>query len=190
MIACIAYEVLVGEVLDETDFGADFSMPSGTSLLGRLRLSNVTPFWSFVNPTTGGSPFFTNSQSPRKIINTSIFENICGAERTRKLVSCQSEGLPGDLLVNVTPQLKNNPAHRKPDGPVVELSLSLTHTHLISGCVDTNVGAHALVKFVIHSSQPSTDGLLPNFQLRRRHTSVVVLHSQAIITPNDCCSSV
>lgn len=64
MIAYVAYAVLVGEVLDEVDFGVDFSVPSGTSLLGRLRLSNVTPLVSFVKPTTGGSPFFTNSQSP------------------------------------------------------------------------------------------------------------------------------
>lgn len=49
-----------------TDFGGESaaSVPRGRFLRGRLRLSNVTPSPSFVTPTTGGSPFLTNSQRP------------------------------------------------------------------------------------------------------------------------------
>ena len=45
----------------------DFSSPfigKGTSLLGRFNVSSVTPSVSFVMPTTGGSPFLTNSYNP------------------------------------------------------------------------------------------------------------------------------
>lgn len=50
-----------------TDFGGDSadSVPKGGFLRGRLRPSSVTPFPSFVTPTTGGSPFLTNSQRPK-----------------------------------------------------------------------------------------------------------------------------
>lgn len=56
----------VGDVPVETVFGglAGLSTPKGIALRGRLRLSSVTPLPNFVIPTTGGSPFLTNSQSP------------------------------------------------------------------------------------------------------------------------------
>lgn len=71
----------------------------------------------------------------------------------------QSECLPSNLLVDIALQLKNNPAHGQSHGPVVELSLSFTHTLLIALSVDTDVGAHALVKLVVHPPQPPLDGL-------------------------------
>lgn len=60
---CIYWEE---DGLDVTDLGpvVSASVPRGGFLRGRLRLSKVTPFPSFVRPTTGGSPFLTNSQRP------------------------------------------------------------------------------------------------------------------------------
>ena len=56
--------------LDVTDLGgvAEASVPSGGFLRARLRLSKVTPLPSFVTPTTGGSPFLTNSQRPGRCV--------------------------------------------------------------------------------------------------------------------------
>ena len=52
-------------------------MPRGGFLRARLRLSKVTPFPSFVIPTTGGSPFFTNSHRPViKSISINCFTNV------------------------------------------------------------------------------------------------------------------
>lgn len=45
-----------------------FFTSKGTSRRARFRLSNVTPFPNFVIPTTGGSPFLTNSHIPVRII--------------------------------------------------------------------------------------------------------------------------
>lgn len=45
-----------------------FFTSSGTSRRARLRLSNVTPLPNFVIPTTGGSPFLTNSHIPVRIV--------------------------------------------------------------------------------------------------------------------------
>lgn len=52
--------------MEEVDLGGAgrASAPRAGLLRARLRLSNVTPLPSLVNPTTGGSPFFTNSQRP------------------------------------------------------------------------------------------------------------------------------
>lgn len=43
-------------------------VPRAGLLRARLRLSRVTPLPSFVSPTTGGSPFFTNSQRPAAVV--------------------------------------------------------------------------------------------------------------------------
>lgn len=39
----------------------------GSSFLGLLRSSSVTPFASFVMPITGASPFLTNSYNPANV---------------------------------------------------------------------------------------------------------------------------
>lgn len=54
------------EGLEDVDFGGlGISLvPRGVALRGRFKLSSVTPFPSFVKPTTGGSSLFTNSQRP------------------------------------------------------------------------------------------------------------------------------
>lgn len=79
-------------------------------------------------------------------------------------MASQSERLPSDLLVQISLQLEDNAAHGKPDGPVVEFTLTLTHTLLIALGVDTNVGAHPLVQLVVHASQSPFDGLLCDLQ--------------------------
>lgn len=45
-----------------------FFTSRGTSRLARFRLSSVTPLPNFVIPTTGGSPFLTNSHIPARIV--------------------------------------------------------------------------------------------------------------------------
>lgn len=54
------------EGLEEVDLGGASRLSASKAglLRGRLRLSRVTPLPSFVTPTTGGSPLWTNSQSP------------------------------------------------------------------------------------------------------------------------------
>mgnify|MGYP006876458320 CR=1 FL=1 len=56
----------VGSELEEALFGGEARLlvPRGGFLRARLRESRVTPFPSFVMPTTGGSFLLTNSQRP------------------------------------------------------------------------------------------------------------------------------
>lgn len=56
----------MGDVLVDAVLGglALFFTSRGTSRRARFRLSNVTPLPNFVIPTTGGSPFLTNSHIP------------------------------------------------------------------------------------------------------------------------------
>lgn len=107
---------------------------------------------------------------------------------TRQLVARQSECLTSNLLVQITLQLKHHPTDREPDSPVVELSLTLTHTLLIALGVHTDIGADPLVEFVLHASQPSLNSLFRDLERRSRHTPVVVFHAQPEISPNHCRS--
>lgn len=164
-------------------------VPSGGSLRARLRDSRVTPLPSFVMPTTGGSSFLTNSQRP-KCSQCGCWQVMGRRPRlTRQLMPSQSECLPSNLLVQVSLQLKDNAAHRKPNSPVIEFTLTLTHTLLVTLGVDTDVGAHPLVELVVHPSQSSLDRLLCNLQSRSRHPTVVVLHAKPEVSPYHCCSA-
>ena len=98
-------------------------------------------------------------------------------QHTRQLVASQSECLAGDLLVQISLQLKDDSAHGQSHSPVVEFTLTLTHTLLITLGVDTDVGTDALVKLIVHASQPPLDCLLCNLESRSRHSTVVVLHA-------------
>lgn len=132
---------------------AEFGMGRGTALRGFLRLSNVTPLPNFVIPTTGGSPFFTNSHSPTNF--KSAYHSVIPNENighTRQFVSSQSECFPSHFFVQVTLQFKNNPTDRNSCRPVVEFSLSFTHSHLISFRIDADVGADSRIQLVVHSS--------------------------------------
>lgn len=110
-------------------------------------------------------------------------------KHTRQLVTSQSECLTGNLFVNFSLQLENNTADRQTDGPVVEFTFTLTHTLLVTLGVDTNVGTHALVELVVHSSQSSLNCLLGDLQSRSGHAAVVILHPDTIISPHHCSSS-
>lgn len=164
-------------------------VPSGGSLRARLRDSRVTPLPSFVMPTTGGSSFLTNSQRP----GCNQYGQSQAMSRrprlTRQFVASQSECLPSNLLVQVSLQLKHNATHWKPNSPVIEFTLTLTHTLLVTFGVDTDVGAHPLVELVVHASQPPLDCLLRDLQSRSWHPTVVVLHAQPEVTPYHCCSA-
>jgi len=67
---------------------------------------------------------------------------------TRQLVTGQTEGVPNNLLVEHTPDLKKDLVDGHSCGPVVEGSLSFTHTHL---CFILSLATN----FLLNSSVPS-----------------------------------
>lgn len=95
--------------------------------------------------------------------------------QTRQLVPRQPESILDNLLVHVSLDLKQNLADVGPARPVVETTLSLTHTLVVSGGVDTNVGGCAVVEAVFHASKALLDRLVGDFELLRGNTSIVVL---------------
>lgn len=93
---------------------------------------------NFVIPTTGGSPFFTNSCWPVDVytLDQQPLKNVsCAGVHTRQFVSGQTEGVANDLLVEHTPDLEENLVDGYSGGPVIKRSLSFTHTHLFSTIV-------------------------------------------------------
>lgn len=92
-------------------------------------------------------------------------------------MASQSECLAGHLLVQISLQLKDHSAHGQSNSPVVEFTLTLTHTLLIALGVDTDVGADSFVKLVVHASQAPLNCFLRNLQSRSRHSAVVIFHA-------------
>lgn len=103
---------------------------------------------------------------------------------TWQFVSGQPEGVLDNLLVQITLQLENDLADGNSAGPVVEASLSLSHSALVTTGIHTNVGTDPGVEAVLHSSKSLPDDVLAVFQLGGRNTPVVVQKSNAIVTPN------
>ena len=103
---------------------------------------------------------------------------------TRQLVSSQSKSILDDLLVQIALQLENDLADRHPGGPIIKTSLSLSHSALVSGRVDTDVGADARVQHVLHSPQPLPDDILAVLELGGRDASVVVEQADAVVAPD------
>jgi hypothetical protein len=84
-----------------------------------------------VMPTTGASPFLTNSYRPVKNIVSSCLHIIYIAwEVTRHFVCCQPECIAGNLLVYIPFHLKNDLAHCNSGGPIIKGSFPFTHTDL------------------------------------------------------------
>lgn len=110
------------------------SVPA-TLRLGRFSSSSVIPF-SFVMPTTGGSPFMTNSHWPMIVQSQPLSQSTMRKKSdmsqilTRKLVSCQTESITDNLFVNETLELKANLVYSHSSSPMVERALSFAHTNL------------------------------------------------------------
>lgn len=102
---------------------------NGIFLLGLFSSSSVTPS-NFVIPTTGGSPFFTNSYWP-KIIQISIWRSMESSHLlTRHFIRCQPECISCYLFVYISLQLKYNLADSNPGSPMIKGTLSFTLTNL------------------------------------------------------------
>lgn len=107
----------------------------------------------------------------------------------RQLVTRQPERIPDNLLVHIALDLKQDLAHGRPARPVVEAALTLTHTLIVSGGVDADVGGHAVVEAVLHATQALLDGLVGDLELLRGDSAVVVLQSDAVVAPHECCAA-
>ena len=129
----------------------------------------------------------------------------------RQLLSCQAKCVPDDLFVDVAPDLKEDLVDCHPGCPVIERSLSLTHTHLftLSGPLalqrkekpwkaeeeeqtdlvaadeDADITAHPLVETVLLATQALLDGVLGDLELLGADAAVVVGHAQAVVPPHD-----
>lgn len=64
---------------------------------------------------------------------------------TWKLVACETEGISHDLLVDAAPDLEKDLADGHPRRPMIERTLTLTHTHLpkVSRYPNWNSGINA-----------------------------------------------
>lgn len=100
---------------------------AGSFLLGRLSSSRVIPS-SFVIPTTGGSPFLTNSHWPG-YVSFGMFM-VRHSSRTWQLDPSKPEGIPHNLFVKVALDLENDLVDSNSGGPMIESTLSFTHSHL------------------------------------------------------------
>lgn len=123
---------------------ASSSSRGATSFLGLIRSSSVTPS-SFVIPTTGASPFFTNSHWPKAVRNG--HNGKVHEELTWKLVPSQSKGISHNLLVDSALDLKQNLTDGHSRGPMVERAFTFTHSYLhpaISHIIQGRVGPQVL----------------------------------------------
>jgi hypothetical protein len=94
--------------------------------------------------------------------------------KSRQLVSSQSESILDDLLVQLSLKFEDDFADGNTRSPVIETTLSLSHTRLVSGSVDTNVGGNACVEAVLHSTQALTDDIFANLELCSADATVVI----------------
>jgi len=91
--------------------------PSGTALLGFFNSAIVTPD-NLVIPTTGGSPFFTNSYMPaRRSVPYSIMTDV---GPTRHLVPSYPESVPCNLFVDISLQFEYDLADCNSRRPMIK----------------------------------------------------------------------
>lgn len=102
-----------------------------------------------------------------------------------QLVASQTESVADDLLVEHAPDLEEDLVDGHSRGPVIERSLSFTHTHLVSADKDADVAGHALVEAVLLPAQALLDGVLGDLELLGRDAAVVVRHAQPVVAPDD-----
>lgn len=126
--ALAAYEGGGAVLVDAAGGGTGAVCNSGSFFLGRFRSSNVMPSVSLVMPTTGGSPFLTNSHWPviGLALDTETFQTL----HTWQLLPSKAKRILDDLLVEVSPDLKHNLVDRDSCRPMVETALSFTHSDL------------------------------------------------------------
>ena len=93
---------------------------------------------------------------------------------SRQLSSCQPESILDNLLVQLSLEFENDLADGNTRSPVIETTLSFSHTRLVSGSVDTNVCRDACVEAVLHSTQALTDDILANLELCSTDATVVI----------------
>lgn len=105
-------------------------------------------------------------------------------------MASQPKRFPGNLFVQFTLELEHNSAHGNLRRPVVEFSLSLTHTLFVTLGVDTQIGTDTLVERVVHTSQTPLDRFLCDFERLGGQSTIVVLHPQAIVAPDDSCTPI
>lgn len=122
---------------------------------------------------------------------------------TRQLVSCQTESISYNLLVNSPLDLKKHLAYGHSRCPVIKGTFAFTHTHLktlgyrsmdpvqktsahlVTADVDTDIATLSLVQSVFLASKSHFDCVLSHLQLLGADSSVVVNHAQTIVAPND-----
>lgn len=122
---------------------------------------------------------------------------------TRQLVSCQTESISYNLLVNSPLDLKKHLAHGHSRRPVIKGTFAFTHTHLktlvyrpmdpvqktsahlVTADVDTDIATLSLVQSIFLASKSHFDCVLSHLQLLGADSSVVVNHAQTIVAPND-----
>ena len=82
--------------------------------------------------------------------------------------------------MNATFDLENHLTDRHSGCPVVESPLSFPHTHLVSGCVNADVGAYPSVEAVFHPLETLADDGFAVLQLRGGDSPVVVEEADAV----------
>jgi hypothetical protein len=105
--------------------------------------------------------------------------------KSRQLVSSQSESILDNLLVQLSLEFEDDLADSNTRSPVIETTLSLSHTRLVSGSVDTNVCRDACVEAVLHSTQALTDDIFANFELCSTDATVVIEETETVVAPDD-----
>jgi hypothetical protein len=93
---------------------------------------------------------------------------------SRQLGSSQSESILDNLLMQLSLEFEDDLADGDTRSPVIETTLSLSHTRLVSGSVDTNVCRDACVEAVLHSTQAFTDDIFANLELCSTDATVVI----------------
>lgn len=86
----------MGDVLVDAVLGGLtlFFTSSGTSRRALFRLSNVTPLPNLVIPTTGGSPFLTNSHMPVVIAIRYCSNFDLATKKTNQVIYAPLTGTP------------------------------------------------------------------------------------------------
>lgn len=156
-------------------------------------------------PTTGGSPFFTNSHWPKTPLAAAQKDKMIGS-RTGQLVASQPKSVSNNLLVDSALDLEQDLADSHPRSPVVKRTFSFTHSHLpqrfslplpcqnssgfsalphlVTADVDAHVAALPLVQSVFLSPKSHFDRVLGHLERLGADSSVVVDHSQSVVAPN------
>lgn len=104
--------------------------------------------------------------------------------QSRQFVSRQSHRIPDHLLVDVAFQLEQNPAHGHPHRPVIETTLSLSHSLVVPRSIYTDIRGNAVVETVLHASEAFFDGFVGDFEGRRGDAAIVVLEADSIVAPD------